>query len=102
MLWRAFAALRMRTKAVIVRKDVIVYEETMPFRPCSAHGVPFHSEHWHARKRASRRPAAAADAAEAAARAMPTLPTYTQPAAPSAAALEHMQRPETTKTRLKQ
>ena len=24
--------LRMRTKAVIVRKDVIVYEDTMPFR----------------------------------------------------------------------
>ena len=61
-----------------------------------------HSEHGHARKRASRRPAAAAAAAEAAARAMPTLPTYTQPAAPSAAALEHMQQPETTKTRLKQ
>ena len=77
-----------------------------PGEPCSARGAPstgpFHSEHGHARKRASRRPAAAADAAEAAARAMPTLPTHTQPAAPSAAALEHMQRPETTKTRLKQ
>ena len=76
-----------------------------PGEPCSARGAPstgpFHSEHGHARKRASRRPAAAADAAEAAARAMPTLPTHTPPAAPSAAALEHMQRPETTKTRLK-
>ena len=44
----------------------------------------------HARKRASRRPAAADDAAEAAARALPTPPTYPRPDAPLAPAQKHV------------
>ena len=53
----------------------------------------------HARNRASRCPAAADDAAEATTRAIPTPPASPPPAAPSAAALEHMHRPESTKIR---